>query len=121
MKIFGREPAAYAGVLLAVLGVLQVLDVFGANSNEKVALISAAGAAVFAAVTAYFTKTVSTAVVVGAAQAVLALLVGFGVDLSPDLTAAIVSGLQLALAGFLRQNTSPAEFPGFNSDEADWS
>jgi uncharacterized protein (DUF697 family) len=86
-----------------------------------VALISAAGAAVFAAVTAYFTKTVSTAVVVGAAQAVLALLVGFGVDVSPDLTAALVSGLQLALAGFLRQNTEPAADPGFHSEELDYA
>jgi hypothetical protein len=115
MKIFGREPAAYAGILQGVLGVLLAFGLFGLD-NEKVALVQAASAALFAAVSAYFTKTVSTAVVVAAAQAVLALLVGFGLDLQPDQTAAIIAALQVALAGFLRQNTEPAVEPGFHSE-----
>lgn len=115
MKIFGYEPAAWAGLLQGVLGVFVVLNVFGIDDTKSVLLQAAAGA-VFAAVTAFYTKKVNLAVVVGAAQSVLALLVGFGLDVSQPLQAALIAGLQLALAGFLRQNTSPAERPSFHSE-----
>lgn len=115
MKIFGYEPAAFAGVLQGVLGVLVVLGAFGLD-DTRATLIQAAAGAAFALVTAFYTRKVQTAVVVGAAQAVLALLVGFGADIDVSLQAAIISGLQLALAGFLRQNTSPAITPGFRTE-----
>jgi hypothetical protein len=115
MKIFGYEPAAWAGVLQGLLGVLVVFNVFGLDA-DKSTLVQAASAAVFAVVTAYLTKKVNLAVVVGAAQAVLALLVGFGLSLSPDVQATLIAALQVALAGFLRQTTEPAEEPGFNSE-----
>lgn len=115
MKIFGYEPAAWAGVLQAVLGVLVVLNVGNLTDTTSV-LVQAAAGAVFALVTAFYTKKVNLAVVVGAAQAVLALLVGFGINVDPQLQAALIAGLQLALAGFLRQSTEPAANPGFNSE-----
>lgn len=116
MKIFGKEPAAWAGVLQGVLGVLVVLHAFGLGDTTST-LIQAAAGAVFALVMAFYTKKVNLAVVIGAAQAVMALLVGFGIDsLSPDLQAAIIAGLQVALAGFLRQNTEPADKPSFRSE-----
>lgn len=116
MKIFGYEPAAWAGVLQGVLGVLVVLNVGGLNDTLATLLQVAAGA-VFALYTAYATKKVNLAVVVGAAQAVMALLVGFGVDaLSPELQAALIAAIQVALAGFLRQNTEPAAEPGFHDE-----
>jgi hypothetical protein len=121
MKIFGYEPAAWAGALQGVLGVLVVLNVFGLTSDTAT-LVQAASAALFALVTAFFTKKVNTAVVVGAVQAIFALLVGFGFDEAgrtlgnPDVQAALIAALQLALAGFLRQNTEPAVDPGFNSE-----
>lgn len=117
MKIFGYEPAAWAGVLQGVLGVLVVLNVGGLNDTTSV-LVQAAAGAVFALVTAFYTKLVNLAVVVGAGQAVLALLVGFGLDIDPALQAAIISLLQIGLAGFLRQNTEPAEKPSFRSEQA---
>lgn len=115
MKIFGYEPAAWAGLLQGVLGVLVVLNVGNLTDTTSV-LVQAAAGAVFALVTAFYTKKVNLAVVVGAAQAVLALLVGYGVDVDPQLQAALIAGLQLALAGFLRQNTEPAADPGMNSE-----
>lgn len=122
MKIFGYEPAAWAGVLQALLGAAVVFNVFGLTADLST-LVQVAGAAVFALVAAFYTKKVNTAVVVGAFQALVALLVGFGfdriqgVDLSdPALQATLVTLLQLALAGFLRQNTEPAEEPGLNSE-----
>jgi drug/metabolite transporter (DMT)-like permease len=115
MKIFGYEPAAWAGVLQAVLGVLVVLNVGNLTDTTSV-LVQAAAGAVFALVTAFYTKKVNLAVAVGAAQSVLALLVGFGLEVDPQLQAALIGGLQLALAGFLRQATEPAHEPGFNSE-----
>jgi hypothetical protein len=115
VKIFGYEPAAFAGVLQGVLGVLVVLGTFGLDDVRSTLIQAAAGAA-FALVTAIYTKKVQTAVVVGAAQAVLALLVGFGADIDVALQAAIISALQLALAGFLRQTTEAAENPGLHNE-----
>jgi hypothetical protein len=116
MKIFGYEPAAWAGALQGVLGVLVVFNVFSLTADQST-LIQAASAALFAAVAAFLTKKVNLAVVVGAVQAVLALLVGFGISgLSDTTTAALIAAIQIGLAGFLRQNTEPAETPGFRSE-----
>ena len=115
MKLFGREPAFWLGVLQATLGALLVFNVFGLNPDHST-LLQAASAAVFGLVAAFFTKQVNLAVAVGAAQAVLAALVGFGLNLGPDQTAAIIGALQFILAGFLRQNTEPAVDPGLNSE-----
>jgi len=115
MKIFGYEPAAWAGALQGVLGVLVVLGVGGLTADQST-LVQAASAALFALVTAFLTKKVNLAVVVGGVQAVMALLVGFGLHLDPDVQAALIAALQVALAGFLRQNTEPAVEPGFNSE-----
>lgn len=118
MKIFGYEPAAWAGVLQGVLGFLVVLNVFGLDDTKSV-LLQAASGAVFALFTAVFTKKVNLAVVVGALQAVLALLVGFGIGadhLDSATQAALITFVQVALAGFLRQNTEPAVEPGLNSE-----
>jgi hypothetical protein len=116
MKIFGYEPAAWAGALQGLLGVLVVFNVFGLNADTS-ALVQTASAALFALVTAIFTKKVNLAVVVAAVQAIFALLVGFGVDgLDASTQAALIAVVQVALAGFLRQNTEPAEEPGLRSE-----
>lgn len=115
MKIFGYEPAAWAGVLQGVLGLLVVLGAFGLNDTTSV-LVQAAAGAVFALVTAVYTKKVNLAVVVGAAQAVLTLLVGFGLDIDVALQAAIIALIQMGLAGFLRQNTEAAVDPGLHNE-----
>jgi predicted membrane-bound mannosyltransferase len=116
MKIFGYEPAAWAGLLQGVLGALVVFNVLGLNDTNSVLVQAAAGAA-FALVTAFYTKKVNLAVVVGALQSLAAVLVGFGVNVGTDAqSAAVIAAIQIALAGFLRQNTEPAADPGFNSE-----
>lgn len=122
MKIFGYEPAAWAGLLQGLLGAAVVFNVFSLTADLST-LIQAAGGAVFALVTAFYTKKVNLAVVTGAAQALVALLVGFGFDQvhgvllsDPAVQATLIALLQLALAGFLRQSTEPAAEPGFNSE-----
>lgn len=120
MKIFGYEPAAWAGVLQGVLGALLVFNVVPGLTTETSTLIQVAAGALFALAMAFYTRKVNLAVVVGAAQALVACLVGFGLHLgSPDQTAALIAAVQLALAGFLRQNTQPAVDPGLNSEPLD--
>lgn len=119
MKLFGYEPAAWAGALQGLLGVLVVLGV-GSLTADQSTLVQAASAALFALVTAFFTKKVNLVVVVSALQAIAAVLVGFGVTgLSDTTTAAVIAAIQIGLAGFLRQNTEPAVDPGFNSEPLD--
>ena len=115
MKIFGREPAAWSGLLQAVLGALLAFGLFGLD-HEEVALSSAAFSALLGVYVAYSTKLLNVATVVSAAQVVVAMLVGFGLDLPADTTAALIGVLQMALALFLRQNTEPATDPGFHSE-----
>lgn len=116
MKIFGYEPAAWAGALQGLLGVLVVFGVGGLTADQST-LVQASSAALFALITAFFTKKVNLVVVVSALQAIAALLVGFGVTgLSDTTTAAAIAAIQVGLAGFLRQNTEPATEPGFNSE-----
>jgi hypothetical protein len=117
MKIFGYEPAAWAGVLQALLGALLVFNVVPGLTADTSTLIQAAAGALFALGMAFYTKKVNLAVVVGAVQATVAVLVGFGLHIgTPDQTVALIAAAQLALAGFLRQNTEPASEPGFNSE-----
>ena len=104
------------GVLQGVLAAVLALGVIPGLSNEQTALAQAASAAVFALVTAFLTKSASTSVVVSAAQAVAALLVGFGLSLSPETTAALIGAVQLISGFWLRQQTSPAANPGFNDE-----
>ena len=115
MKLFGREPSAWAGLLQGVLAAVLALGLFNLTS-EQTALAQAASAAVFALVTAFLTKSASASVVVSAAQAVLALLVGFGLSLTPETTAALIGAVQLVSAFWLRQQTSPAEQPSFHDE-----
>lgn len=115
MKLFGREPAAWAGLLQGVAAVVLAMGVFG-FTNEQTALAQAALAALFALVTAFLTKSASTSVVVSAAQAVVALLVGFGLGLDAATTATVIGAVQLVSAFWLRQQTEPAVNPGFHDE-----
>ncbi len=106
-RIFGREPAAVAA-LLAALGTMAVA--FGAPvSNEQVGLIGAALSAAAGLFIAWRTAHTTLALVIGAANALLALGVGFGYSLSPEQTAAVLALLQVGFGLINRTQTSPVE------------
>lgn len=121
MKIFGKEPAAYIGLIEGVLALLLSWHFTSSHlglTNETVALIMAVVVAAFSLVTAFYTKNVQLAVVLGLVKAAVALAVGYGLHLSIDQTAAIITFTTVAFGLFNRQQTSPAEVPSMKSEVA---
>src|SRR4051794_11156749 len=97
VKIFGREPAAWVGLIEAVLALLMAVRVIKISSEQE-GLILACVAAALAVYVAWVTTHTMLAVVVGFVKATLALLVGFGLDLQPDQTAAILAFATVAIS-----------------------
>ena len=112
MKIFGREPAVWLGVIAAGLTLLVTLGVLDITSDQT-ALLMAAITAVFGVITAYLTSDTMLGVLIGAANAIIALAVGFGLNVSPELTASIIGVVTVLTGFFQRTQTSPAAQPGF--------
>lgn len=99
IKTFLREPAT----LLAFLaGVLKVSVAFGLHVTEtQQTLINTFAAATVAVILLIVLRTGSVfAVIVGFAQAGMALVVGFGLDWSVDKQATVMALVGLALAVF---------------------
>lgn len=112
MKLFGKEPAAWVGLIEASLA-LAVAIGWLAWTREQTALVMAVVVCVFGVVTAYLTKDTMLGVLVGLTKAVIALALGFGFTLSPEVTAAIIAFVTVAVSFFQRTQTSPAPTPSF--------
>lgn len=110
MRIFGREPAVWVGFIEAALALLVALSILKWDA-EQTALVVAVVATVFGIVTAYLTKDTMLGVLVGFTKATIALAVGFGLTLSPELTASILAFVTIAVGFFQRTQTSPAPMP----------
>ncbi len=107
MRIFGREPAALIAALQAAVGLLVVLDVLD-WSTDQVSLVMAAAAAVLGVLAAAATRDTMLGYVIAAVNAFAALIVGFGFDLSADVTAGIIALITVLSGYFQRTQTSPA-------------
>lgn len=104
-KLFGREPAVWVGVIEATL---TLAVVFGLGlTNENAALIVAAVAAGFGAVTAFYTRDAMLGYVVGFAKATVAVAVGFGLELTTEQTGAVLAVVAVLVGFFQRTQTSP--------------
>lgn len=103
--IFGREPAAWVGLIEAglALAVLTFLHI----TSDQTALVMAVVVSLFGIYTAWVTKDTMLGVVVGLAKAALALAIGFGFSLTPDVTAGLIAFVTVAMGLFNRQTTSP--------------
>lgn len=106
MKIFGREPAAFIGLISGVLSLLLSLNLLGLT-NETVGLIMGVVTAAFGVYTAYVTKDTMLGVIVGFVNATFALVAGYGFELSPDTTAAAIAIVTVLVGFFQRTQTSP--------------
>ena len=110
MKLFGREPAAWVGLLEAALTLLVVLKVLHFTSDQT-ALVMAVVVALFGVLTAYLTKDTMLGFVIGLVKAVIALFIGFGISVSPELTAALIGFVSVFIGFFQRTQTSPDPAP----------
>lgn len=105
MKIFGKEPAFFVGVIEAVI---LVLVTFGLP-HDAAAVLATLTVAVGGVLTAIAAKDTLLAALVGLAKAVIVLVVFLGYDISDESTAAIIGLLTLVLGGYLRTQTSSTD------------
>jgi hypothetical protein len=108
MKIFGREPAAWAA-LASIL--LQVIGAFVADfDTETQAWVNAVVIAVLGLIVAVTVHDGVIAAITGLAQAVLTLAAGLGLDWSAERQALILS-LITAVAQFAVRQVVTAPVP----------
>lgn len=106
MKIFGREPALWLGLIGAVLTTLVSLNQPWLSAGAAAAIL----AGLTAVTTAVLTRPVAPGLFVAAFTAIAALFAEYGTNLPPALVTGISS---VILAGFalagIRPQVSPAE------------
>lgn len=101
-----REPAALVGLISGVLALLLSLDQFGLT-NERVGLIMGVATALAGVYTAWKTRDTMLGVVVGAVNAIFALVAGYGFGLSTNTTAAVIAIVTVIVGFFQRTQTTP--------------
>lgn len=106
MKIFGREPAAWLGLVAILIKLFSAFVI--AVGPDVQAWINAAAAAAMGLAVAYLTKDGVIAAILGFAQSAIALAVGLGAGLDTTEQALLLSALSMAIAGYDRtQVTAP--------------
>jgi nicotinamide riboside transporter PnuC len=114
--IFGREPAAFVGLIEVVLALFLSWNLFGLTA-ETVSLIVAVVAAVASVYVAYVTRDTLLGGIVGLVKALAALYVGFGFDLTTNQTAAIIAVTVTLVSFFQRTQTAPAAQASFRDPD----
>lgn len=116
--IFGRQPAFWLGVIQAVLAFVLTLHQVAAELHLIDERVGAIMAVLFAGLGVYegwLVRDTMVAVLSGLAKAVIALLLAYRLEVSPD-TAAAALGLVAILAGlFVRSQTSPLVTPSLTN------
>lgn len=112
MKIFGREPTA---VLQAISILLSVVVTFGVpdkylSADTQVLLVAFISAG-FGLWNAVATRPWTPAAFVGFASAGAALLTGYGLELRPELVAAITTAIPVLLTLQTRSQVTPVADP----------
>lgn len=106
MKIFGREPAFYVGLVEAVLAVLLSWNQFSLTA-DTVGAIMAVVTAALGFYTAYVTHDTLLGVGVGLVKALIALFVAYGLRFDTNQTAAIIGLATIVLGAWNRTQTKP--------------
>ncbi len=104
MKVFGREPALWLGLIGAVLTTLVSLNQPWLSAGAAAAIM----VAITAVATAFLTRPVAPALFVAAFGAIAALFAEYGTTLPEGLVAGISS---LILAGFALAGVRPQVTP----------
>ena len=115
LKFLRRDPAAYITLIQAVLALALAWGLFGLT-EARVPLIMAVVNGVFGVVTAILTKRTGFSVAIGLVQAVIALMAGYGLELTADKTNAIILISTVVLGFFNWTQNSPADQPGMGEE-----
>lgn len=106
-SIFGREPAAWVGLVEAVLTILLAFAI--GVSQETYGPILAVVTAALGVYTALVTRDTALGAIVGLVKAVLVLSAVYGLTLTDGQTAAIISLVTVVVGFFQRTQTSPVD------------
>lgn len=122
MKVFGREPAFWVGVVQAVIAfvltIAQVADALNL-SDERTAWIMAVVNGISALFLAYVMRETMAAALVEVAKAVVGLMVAYGIALTTQQMSIVAGLVALIGAGYLRSQGAPLAIPKFNSSYND--
>jgi hypothetical protein len=99
-RVFGREPALWAGLLNAAVYLLGATVLHLSTAHESILI--AATAAVLGFVVALSTHDGVSASILGLLKALIAMALGFGLKVSPDTQAVILSSAATLSAMFVR-------------------
>jgi hypothetical protein len=107
-KIFGRNPAFFAGLVSAVVAVATQIPELHL-SVEAGAAITAFVAASLGFYTAFMTHQTTLAVGTGLAQAFFVLLAAFSLNVSDGLQTAVIAAIPFLLGLFQHSQSIPVE------------
>ena len=108
-KIFGREPAAWVGLIEAVL---MTLLAFGIGvGQDTFGPIMGVVVAAFGVFTAWATRDTMLGVIVGLAKSVMVLAAVYGLTLSDEQTGALIAVVTMVVSFYQRTQTSPVADP----------
>lgn len=115
LKFLRRDPAAYITLIQAVLALSLAWGLLGLT-EVRVPLIMAVVNGLFGVVTAILTKRTGFSVAIGLVQAVIALMAGYGFDLTADKQNAVILISTVVLGFFNWTQNSPADVPGLREE-----
>ena len=118
MKIFGKQPAFWLGIVQAALAFVLTLHRVAAElhlTDERVGAIMAALFAVLGVYEAWTVRDTMLAALTAAAKAIIALFAAYRLELTVDHTAALLALVAVLGGAFVRDRTSPLVRPSFRS------
>lgn len=113
--IFGREPAAWVGLIEAVLGVLLAFAL--GISQETFGPIMAVVSAAAGIYTAWATRDTMLGVIVGLVKALVTLVAVYGLTLTDQQVGAVLAVTAVVVAFVQRDRTSPIADLALNSED----
>lgn len=118
--IFGKQPAFWLGVIQAALAFVLTLNSVAAElhlTDERVGAIMAVLFGGLGLYEAWAVRDTMLAALTAVGKALIALLLAYGLEVSPDTAAAALGFLAIIGGVFVRDRTSPLVNPSFHSTE----
>lgn len=109
LTILGREPAAWVGLIEAVLALLVVFAV--GVSTESAVLIMAVVSALAGVYTAWATRDTALGAIVGLAKASISLATYYGLNLTDGQQGALMALVPVLFGFWQRTQTAPVSDP----------